>query len=371
MKQKIKIRAKIDRLLFLLRRLVFKIDKNPAYFIYFVTGKCPQKCQHCFYKLREYSCPELGLDQIEKISRTMGRLAFLLTTGGEPFSRPDFEKIPGIFYRNNRVRNIAIPTNGLLTDIILEKTKKILEECPESALTINVSLHGINGMHDEITQMKGAFEAAVKTCKALVAMRNHVPNLDVGVCTVISSINQHKLRDIYKFVTKDLDIRIWAPFLTRGSPRNPETLKVNMEFYKEIGSFMKEEISKRKYFEYTRFFLSPWNTAKNALRRDIIYKIKTQNKRPGKCYAGKLIGVMFPDGQIKLCELREETFGNIKDFNYDFSLLWNSEKAKDARNKINSEKCFCTHECFLTMNLFFSPRFLFGLVRERLRLGRL
>ena len=371
MKQKIKIRAKIDRILFLLRRLMFKIDKNPAYFLYFVTGKCPQKCQHCFYKLREYSWPELGLGEIEKVSRSMGRFAFLLTTGGEPFSRTDFEKIPGIFYRNNQVRNIAIPTNGLLTDIILEKTEKILEECPQSALTINVSLHGIGELHDEITQAKGSFEAAVRTCKALVAIRNRVPNIDVGVCTVISSINQDRLKDIYKFVTKDLDIRIWAPFLIRGNPRNPETANVNMEFYKEISSFMKDQINKKKYFEYTRFFLSPWNTAKNALRRNVIYKIKTQNKRPGRCYAGELIGAMFPDGQVKLCELREETFGNIKDFNYDFSLLWNSEKAQEARRKIDIEKCFCTHECFLTMNLFFNPKFLLGLLRERLRIGGL
>jgi MoaA/NifB/PqqE/SkfB family radical SAM enzyme len=235
-------------------------------------------------------------------------------------------------------------------------------------VTVNVSIDGLGDLHDKIRQRKGAFEDAVSTCNGLIAMKADFPNLDVGVCSVVSGLNEDQLEEIYKFATKDLGIKIWAPLLVRGSPRNPEAAQVNMELYKRINNFMKSEISRGAYRGYTGFFLSRWNTAKNTLRRDIIYNIKTQNKRAGICHAGQLTGVMFPSGRVKLCELREEVFGNIRDFDYDFSSLWRSKEAEAIRKKINTEKCFCTHECFLTMNLFFNPKFLLRLIKERLRL---
>jgi len=358
-------------ILHLLKCFMLKIDKGPAYFIYFVTGKCPLRCQHCFYYLRDCSNNELNFGEIEEFSSTMGKISFLLLTGGEPFSRNDFEKIPGIFYRNTKVRNIAIPTNGFLTNEVLQKTKKILKDCSEAAVTVNVSLDGLGQLHDKIRQHKGAFAAAVQTCRELVALKSAFKNLDVGVCTVISSLNENRLEEIYKFVSNDLGIRIWTPFLTRGCPRNPAMIQVDMELYKRIADFMKSEITQKTYQGYTRFFLSQWNTAKNTLRRDIIYRIKTEKKKIGTCYAGQLIGVMLPNGRVNPCELREETFGNIRNFAYNFTLLWRSKEAKAIRKKISSEKCFCTHECFLTMNLFFNPKFLLRLVRERLRLAGL
>lgn len=358
---------KLVNLLYLLKRFIFKTGNQPAYFIYFVTGKCPLSCQHCFNHLREYSSEELNLEEIEKFSRKMGRIAFLLLTGGEPFSRSDFERIPGIFYRNTGVRSIAIPTNGFLTDEVIGKVKFILKECSGATVTVNVSLDGLGKLHDKIRRREGTFLAAVKTCKELVALRDYFPNFDVGVCTVVSTLNENNLEEIYKFVTKELDIRIWTPFLTRGAPRNPETIRVNMQKYKRIGDFMKTEIKHGNYKGYINF---PLNTAKNSLRRDIIYRIKQENKMIGSCYAGRLIGMMFPDGQVKPCEVREDIFGNIRDFDWDFRTLWRSKHAEEVRRKIKLERCFCTHECVLTMNLFFNPRFLWGLIKERLRIPR-
>jgi MoaA/NifB/PqqE/SkfB family radical SAM enzyme len=170
-------------------------------------------------------------------------------------------------------------------------------------------------------------------------------------------------------VKNDLGIEIWAPFLTRGQPRDTSTGDVNMGLYKSISEFMKNEISDKEYLGYRRFFLSRWNTAKNTLRRDIIYRIKDEKRMIGACYAGRLIGVMYPDGQVKPCELRGDTFGNIRDFDYDFTGLWRSGEAKTIRRSIKSDGCFCTHECFLTMNIMFNPLFWPGLARERMRLN--
>ncbi|MBN1872238.1 MAG: radical SAM protein [Candidatus Omnitrophica bacterium] len=353
---------------YILKRLIFKTDRSPAYFIYFVTGACPLECRHCFYHAREFSRSELGLGEIERFSSGMGRISFLLLTGGEPFSRSDFEEIPSIFYRNTMSRNFAVPTNGFFTSDVIEKTEKILNSCPEATLTVNVSLDGLGDLHDNIRQKKGAFDAACNTCKELVAMKHSYKNLDVGVCTVVSSLNQASLKDIYRFVKKELGIDIWAPFLTRGKPRDPLSGDVDMEMYKGMSDFMKTEISKHKYLGYTRFSLGQWNTAKNTLRRDIIYKIKKDKRMIAACYAGRLIGVMYPDGRVKPCELKDDTFGNIRDFDYNFKSLWLSNEAQKIRRDIDSCGCYCTHECFLTMNIMYNPMFWPSLARERLRL---
>ena len=45
------------------------------------------------------------------------------------------------------------------------------------------------------------------------------------------------------------------------------------------------------------------------------------------------------------------------DFDLDFKKLWLSQKAKDEVNYIRRSKCFCTHECFNTVNIHFNPKF--------------
>ena len=47
--------------------------------------------------------------------------------------------------------------------------------------------------------------------------------------------------------------------------------------------------------------------------------------------------------------------GNVRDVDYDFMKLWNSPKAEELRHDIRHNKCFCTYECFLTVNILFNP----------------
>jgi len=68
---------------------------------------------------------------------------------------------------------------------------------------------------------------------------------------------------------------------------------------------------------------------------------------------------MYPEGDVYPCELLddEHKIGNIRDFDLDFKKLWLSKKAKDEVNFIRKTKCFCTHECFNSVNIMFNPKF--------------
>ena len=54
------------------------------------------------------------------------------------------------------------------------------------------------------------------------------------------------------------------------------------------------------------------------------------------------------------CELRDDKLGNIREFDYDFRKLWLSEKAKAISEDVIKNKCFCTHECFMSTNILFN-----------------
>ncbi|MEK7072359.1 MAG: radical SAM protein, partial [Patescibacteria group bacterium] len=92
---------------------------KPTYAILYVTARCNAKCKMCFYwqdidQARQDQ--ELSLDEIEKISHSMGFLQYLTLTGGEPTLRSDLPQIARIFDRNNNLQFLSIPTNSTLVD---------------------------------------------------------------------------------------------------------------------------------------------------------------------------------------------------------------------------------------------------------------
>jgi hypothetical protein len=78
---------------------------------------------------------------------------------------------------------------------------------------------------------------------------------------------------------------------------------------------------------------------------------------------------MFSQGQVLPCELQtDRVIGNVRDYDYDFKALWYSERAEELRRYIRDTKCFCTYECFLTINMLFNPLVLPSIATEWMRL---
>ena len=56
---------------------------------------------------------------------------------------------------------------------------------------------------------------------------------------------------------------------------------------------------------------------------------------------------------VSFCELLKPV-GNLKAYNWDFDRLWRDFEATELRRRVQ-RGCHCTHECFQTKNLIFSP----------------
>src|SRR3989338_1105886 len=99
---------------------------------FFVTTKCNAKCKHCFYwESLNQKIDELSLDEIKKISSTMPEFPVLSISGGEPYLRLDLAEICEVFYNQNKVKEIYIPTNSLLLSNVKKITESMLKKCPE------------------------------------------------------------------------------------------------------------------------------------------------------------------------------------------------------------------------------------------------
>lgn len=67
---------------------------------------------------------------------------------------------------------------------------------------------------------------------------------------------------------------------------------------------------------------------------------------PFFCQAGNNIGVLEPDGGVRLCELTP-VVGNVRETQYNFNKVWFSKRADSIRVKIKKDNCACTHACFI------------------------
>ncbi len=115
------------------------------------------------------------------------------------------------------------------------------------------------------------------------------------------------------------------------------------------------DVNRRDCYKGNTF--AKFNTAKNVLRRELIYDIMGENLNQMKCYAGTLNAVIYPNGDLYACEMFDNKIGDMKDYDFDMKKIWLSKEADLVRDEIKNKKCICTHECFLTTNILYNIGF--------------
>lgn len=348
------------------KNILWKHNATPIYLVFFITDRCNANCKHCLLgKTVPITKQELTIDEIEKVAASMGDLLFLLPTGGQPFLRKDLAEIVKIFYRETNVRNIGIPTNGTMTDRTVQFVKDVMAACPELDLGIDVSIDGPRAIHDDIRGVPGLFDTAVNTFRELRKLEGEYDHFNVNVETTVSSYNEDHLPELYDYLTKDLKVSTLFTLLTRGRPKDPATKFFDVEKYQRYADMLEKGLKSRALSGYHNFPFCDVINAKRVVRHKLIAEIVDKNEYQIPCYAGRLGGALLANGDVLPCELLyDKKLGNVRDHNYDFKEIWFSEKARDARKWIRDTKCFCTYECFHSLNITFNPRMYPELLKE-------
>jgi radical SAM protein with 4Fe4S-binding SPASM domain len=353
------------------KNIFIKRGDHPIYLILFVTERCNARCRHCFVNAptdRDTKEPELTLEEISLISQNMGNLLYLLPTGGEPFLREDLPDIINCFYTNNRLRNVGIPTNGSLTERTVASVQRILATCRDISLGVDISLDGLHAAHDRIREFPGLFEKAIATYWQLKELEKNNKNFKVCVEVTVSHYNQEQLPELYDYFINTL--RVYNVFirLVRGTPRDPGAKEVDVEKFEQLLMRVEHDLHRGAFHGHAVYPFSEIITARDIIGRQLTIKTLRENRFQIPCYAGILTGVIRSNGTVYPCELLDHEIGNLRQHHYNFKELWQSDKAKKIRRDIRTNKCYCTHECFITNNILFNPRMLPRVLQEYLRL---
>jgi len=322
----------------------------PNQLILFITSLCNFSCETCFYweKLNDTK-NDLSYEELEKISNNFDDIRILLLTGGEPYLRKDFFGIIKLFYNNNNVRKIHLPTNGYATKNIISITRRMLTELPDLEINIGISLDAVGDKHDLISGKKGAFNKAIETQYALIKLEDEFSALATRFYTVASSNNVSDVAELLDFIASEFGYERIGISPLRGVPADGDVTSPSVSQWDEVIKIYNHYVP-RSNSTIRQFLIDN----KVKFIADINRRIIASNdvKPAGEhnfgsieCSAGNNICVIDADGAVRVCELKDPV-GNLRDHDYDI---------RNILNIRHRHSCTCTHACFQNASIDVSP----------------
>ena len=347
--------------------------KQPIQLTFFLTRRCNANCPFCFYlsrdEVRRSSEPELSPAEIEKMASSLGDLLWLAFSGGEIFLRHDLVEVVKIFYTRNRPVIILLPTNGLLPEIIYHKTAAILKNCTKSIVTVKLSLDGLEPIHDELRGVPGAFQKTLATYALLAGLVEQYENFELGINTVFCAANQDRMEEIINFVSTLEAAKTHTVSLIRGDVRDGNLKRVDQQKYLQTVAALEDDLKSKQATGY-RFRGARIKSAQDIVQRRLIHRTKVEQQQVIPCSAGRLTVVVTENGDVYPCESFTRHLGNIKEFDCNLQRLVQSERAAKAAAAIRRKECYCTHECYMMMNILFNPRLYPAIFKEYIQIKK-
>jgi len=332
----------------------------------FVTGKCNAKCTMCFYAQdMDKKEKDLTFDEIRQLSESAGEFNRLWLSGGEPTLREDLPEIIEMFYRNNKVKDVNMPTNALKQDRVIEWIGRIRKNCPDMNLTISISVDGFDTTHDTQRAVPGSFYKAIATLQKIDEHFGDDPKILKNVATVITRYNVEEVTDFMTWMYGRFNVSTHTIEAARGMTREDGVKALTESSLRELQDRMvpiytgyAKRMGKdggwfRKFM--TKFFYL-------GLIRTL-YNVRASNIDKPTCWdmdctAGETTLVIDYDGRFRSCELREP-IGNVKDYDCNIGKIMQSEAMKKEVDDLGygyKANCWCTHGCWIMSSIVFNPK---------------
>lgn len=336
----------------------------PLHLTLFVTGACNARCRHCFHwKEVAAAVPGPTPEQVELLAASAARLGPLLWVsfgGGEPFLRRDLPALARSFGARG-LRHLAIPTNGLVEGRMQEAIERMLDENPDTFLSVAVSFDGPPAIHDSIRQVPGGHERARRSVAALHELRSRVgkaraERFGIGILVTLTRENQDQLAAHLGELVDELHPDNATLNLARGDALERHLLDVDLARYGELVA-AKARLVQQGRLPYFDFPLARVARARDAAMYEHVERVaRGDASRHLPCTAGRLSAVIFENGSVQPCEMLGRELGNLNDVEWDLGRLWNGAEAERLRREIVATRCSCTWECAQADNVLFNKR---------------
>ena len=328
----------------------------------FVTSRCNSLCRTCFYHDKLNSRDDLAFEQIQRISETAPPFRKLWLSGGEPTLRPGLGEIMAMFARNNGVRNVNLPTNGLMPDKLFAAVDFIQAAAPDVAIDVNFSLDGLANTHDAIRGVPNNFNRTLETIAA--AERRYRGNKKVrrNVVSVITRENYDEIVRLGLHLLEETHSDGHYFELMRGQAPDPSLKQMTRE---SVAALHRKLMPvHRKYAQRlfahlpagVRHIATMYYLGNLRLHFDLHEQcFERPAKWPMPCTAGETALVVDHNGKFRACEMRG-IVGDLADHGYDTRAALGSVAMQGEVKAIGTANCWCTHSCFIQDSSKFSPR---------------
>jgi MoaA/NifB/PqqE/SkfB family radical SAM enzyme len=304
-----------------------------------VSFRCNSRCSTC--GVWRKPSDEMSAGEWRQVFAKLGRSPFYLTfTGGEPFLRADLPEIVIAGAELCRPSVITIPTNGLLTQRIVEGVDEICAGALHTQIGLNLSLDGIGPEHDSIRNVPGNWDRAMETWQCLKTLQGRRKNLVLSVHSVVSRLNVDRLRAI----VEGLDVLQPDSYITEVAEERVELGTVGWsitppaEQYAPIADYLSARARAMPAQGLARM-----TQAFRAQYYQLAKRILREQTQVIPCQAGWASGHIAPDGNVWSCCVRAEPVGNVRQTAYDLRPVWFERTGglRRLRRSIAACECAC------------------------------
>jgi len=311
----------------------FRRLDHPFKLTFCITYWCNYKCQTCnIWQMKPRD--ELRLEEIQEFMKKSRDFLWVDLTGGEVTLRKDFVEVAhAVIDHSPNLLLLHFPTNGYLSDKIVENTKAIMERRPEK-LIITVSTDGDEAMNDEIRGIEGGWQKQIETFRRL----REIPGVEVVLGMTLSRKNVDHFEQAYAAAAKEipgLEYRDFHVNIVHESAHYLGNTELGLRRHTPPRALLDavRNVSKlrgtptgpvgyleRRYLEHVERYLMTGQT-------------------PVRCHA--LSASCFVDswGNVFPCTIYDKKLGSLRDVDYDLRRIWAEPIAVRTQKEIWQYDC--------------------------------
>ncbi|MGC8547883.1 MAG: radical SAM/SPASM domain-containing protein [Candidatus Micrarchaeia archaeon] len=296
-----------------------------------ITYQCNSHCLTCdIWKLKPVN--ELSTSEIVQFAEKNNYFRWVELTGGEPFLRSDIVEIAKAFKANMKgLYILTIPTNSLVNhDALVGKIESIARlGIPRFVITL--SLDGYRELHDKIRGVPGNFDKVIAVAASLHELESKYKGFSFFFGYTMSKYNIGELAKTIESVRAQLP---WV----NANRFHVNIAQVSDFYYNNAGTSFevdpKVASSEIAYLlSLRRRSLDAAQIVERAFLKKLIQFLGT-GKRPMPTRNVELSVFLDSFGNVYPSIMWNEKLGNIREHAYSLQEVLNSEKARQAREKV-------------------------------------
>ena len=307
--------------------------RYPFKLTYAVTFWCIYKCKTCnIWQMKPKN--ELSTEEIEKFFKKNPNFLWVDLTGGEVWLRKDFVDICKIVIDNcPDLLLLHFPSNGYLTDKIVEGVQEIVKRRPER-LILTISMDGDEEMNDYVRGIDGGWQKQSETFKQL----HEIDGVRVVLGMTLSKLNVDNFPKAFAAAKAECPWLTYRDFHVNIVHSSDHYFgNIDLELHKEVDP---QELidAVNEYRKLRGRPLDPVSLLEHEYLRRVERYIET-GVTPTKCHALRSSCFIDSWGQVFPCTIYDRKIGSLRNHDYDLAPIWNSEKALKVQQEIWEFDC--------------------------------